>query len=303
MFKHGLTALVVLLTSAAQPSAQQAAGGAPRAGGPTPSVDERVSGLKKMDGYFPLYWDERAGTMLLEIPRFDTEFLFSTGLSAGLGSNDIGLDRGQGGQGRIVTFHRVGPRVLLIQGNQSFRSSSRNPLERKSVEDSFAKSVLWGFAVAAESENRVLDRRHRFLPARRARRRRRAAPGQLPASTGRGARSTCPTPGTSRRTPKWTSCSPSSTKRVAADARRRRTDARPGADSGARGGRQPRPARRLVLGVGRQRHANARLGDAARACLLRRAAGRQLQAAHRRSARRLRRARASSITACRSASR
>jgi hypothetical protein len=157
MFKNSLTAVAVLiLIGGAQASAQQAAGGAPRAGGPSPSIDERVSGLKKIDGYFPLYWDERAGTLLLEIPRFDSEFLFSTGLSAGLGSNDIGLDRGQGGQGRVVTFQRVGPRVLLVQGNQAFRSSARNPLERKAVEDSFAKSVLWGFTVAAESNGRVL---------------------------------------------------------------------------------------------------------------------------------------------------
>jgi hypothetical protein len=127
-----------------------------RAAAAIPTVEDRVSGLRKIDGYFPLYWEERTGSMLLEIPRFDAEFLFSTGLSAGLGSNDIGLDRGQGGQGRIVTFQRVGPRVMLIQGNQSFRSSSPNVLERKSVEDSFAKSVLWGFTVAAESEGRVL---------------------------------------------------------------------------------------------------------------------------------------------------
>ena len=84
--------------------------------------------------------------MFLEISRLDTDFLFSTGLSAGLGSNDIGLDRGSGrGGGRLVQFQRVGPRVMLVQGNQSFRSSSKNPLERKSVEDSFAKSILWGF--------------------------------------------------------------------------------------------------------------------------------------------------------------
>src|SRR3954470_3739227 len=91
-----------------------------------PSIEERTTGLRKIDGYFPLYWDERTGTMLLEIPRFDTDFLFSTGLSAGLGSNDIGLDRGGGGQGRVVQFQRVGPRVMLVQGNQSFRSSSNN---------------------------------------------------------------------------------------------------------------------------------------------------------------------------------
>src|SRR5687768_11469684 len=121
------------------------------------SIEDRTSGLKKLDGYFPLYWDERTGGMFLEISRFDSDFLFSTGLSAGLGSNDIGLDRGSGrGGGRLVQFQRVGPRVFLVQPNQSFRSSSKNLLERKSVEDSFAKSILWGFEIAAESSGRVL---------------------------------------------------------------------------------------------------------------------------------------------------
>jgi hypothetical protein len=157
MLKHSLFALGVLaLTGTVHVHAQQPAGGGQRAGAPVPAIEERVNGLRKIDGYFPLYWDERAGALLLEIPRFDTEFLFSTGLSAGLGSNDIGLDRGQGGQGRIVSFQRMGPRVMLVQGNQTFRSSAKNPLERKAVEDSFAKSVLWGFAVAAESNGRVL---------------------------------------------------------------------------------------------------------------------------------------------------
>ncbi len=121
-----------------------------------PSIDDRTSGMKKMDGYFPLYWDERTGALFLEVQRFDTDFLFTTGLSAGLGSNDIGLDRGRGGQGRIVQFQRVGPRVLLVQDNQLFRSSSQNPLEQQAVRDSFARSVLWGFDVQAESGGRVL---------------------------------------------------------------------------------------------------------------------------------------------------
>ncbi|HVQ17271.1 MAG TPA: DUF5117 domain-containing protein, partial [Vicinamibacterales bacterium] len=119
--------------------------------------------MQKLDGYFPIYWDERAGSLFLEIPRLDTEFLLSTGLAAGLGSNDIGLDRGQGGQGRVVKFERIGPKVLLTQGNQSFRSSSVNAAERKSVEDSFAKSVLWGFTVAGESSGHVLVDASDFL--------------------------------------------------------------------------------------------------------------------------------------------
>lgn len=112
--------------------------------------------MQKLDGFFPLYWDERSGSLWLEISRFDSDFLYTTGLAAGLGSNDIGLDRGQSGQGRLVSFDRIGPKVLLVQHNESFRSSSANPAERKSVEDSFAKSVLWGFTVAAETNGRVL---------------------------------------------------------------------------------------------------------------------------------------------------
>jgi hypothetical protein len=123
---------------------------------PIPSIEQRIAGLQRIDGYFPLYWEERTGNLYLEIPRLDTDFLYTTGLAAGLGSNDIGLDRGQEGAGKIVRFERTGPRVMLIQGNENFRSSSTNLAERRSVEDSFAKSILWGFAVAAESNGRVL---------------------------------------------------------------------------------------------------------------------------------------------------
>ena len=139
----------------AQPPEGRGPGAAPAAAR-TPSIEERITGMQKLDGYIPMYWDERAGTLWLEIPRFGSDLLYTTGLAAGLGSNDIGLDRGQAGGGRIVSFERIGPKVLMVQPNESFRSSSGSPAERRSVEDSFAKSVLWGFTVAAESNGRVL---------------------------------------------------------------------------------------------------------------------------------------------------
>ena len=137
------------VTSAQQPATAQR----PAA---VQSIEDRTSSMTKIDGYFPLYWDERTGAMFVEVARFDSDFLYTVGLSAGLGSNDIGLDRGQSGQGRVVQFQRMGPKVMLVQANQSFRSSSTNPLEVKSVVDSFARSILWGFTVAAESGGRVL---------------------------------------------------------------------------------------------------------------------------------------------------
>jgi hypothetical protein len=153
------TALALALAFSLPLAAQQGGRGGGQGAGalaPIPTIEQRTAGLAKIDGYFPLYWEERTGNLYLEIARLDTDFLYTTGLAAGLGSNDIGLDRGQHGEGKIVRFERVGPRVMLVQGNENFRSSSANPAERRSVEDSFAKSILWGFAVAAEANGRVL---------------------------------------------------------------------------------------------------------------------------------------------------
>src|SRR3954447_10962229 len=84
---------------------------------PFPSIAEKVAGMRKLPGYFPLYWDEKAGKLWLEINKWDTGFLYVEALPAALGSNDIGLDRGQIGSTYIVRFERSGPRVLLIAEN------------------------------------------------------------------------------------------------------------------------------------------------------------------------------------------
>src|SRR5262249_50424853 len=105
-----LTALVLVVSFFAVGAAfAQGRGGGGQAApaGRTPSIEERTAGLQKIDGFFPLYWDDRAGTLWLEIPALEQDFLLATGLSAGLGSNDIGLDRGQEGGGRVVSFHRI----------------------------------------------------------------------------------------------------------------------------------------------------------------------------------------------------
>ena len=119
------------------------------------TLAQRIAGLDRKAGFFPLDWDSKAGKLYLEIPEKEKDFLLLDQLPYGLGSNDVGLDRGQLGQGRIVHFMRVGPKVLLIAPNLSFRSSAAEPEERIAVKESFAESVLWGFKIEAE-ENGVL---------------------------------------------------------------------------------------------------------------------------------------------------
>src|SRR4029079_14169250 len=150
-----LTAIALSFVCATGLSAQGRGGGG-QAAAPIQSIDARTTGLQQIDGYLPLYWDDKTGSLWMEIPKLDTEILYSTGLTAGLGSNDIGLDRGIGGQGRVVKFQRIGPRVMMVQPNYTWRANSQNPDEVHAVEDAFAQSILWGFTVAAETDGRVL---------------------------------------------------------------------------------------------------------------------------------------------------
>jgi Met-zincin/Domain of unknown function (DUF5117) len=131
---------------------------------PLPSITEKTRGMQAMPGYFNLYWDARAGKIWLEIAKFETEFLYVASLAAGIGSNDIGLDRGQFGDlssdgsrpEHLVKFERSGPKVLLVEQNLAYRAVTKNAEEKRSVEEAFARSVLWGFKVEAEEKGRVL---------------------------------------------------------------------------------------------------------------------------------------------------
>lgn len=123
---------------------------------PLPTLAEKTKEMVALPGFFPAYRDDRSGKIYLEINQWEVEFLYVNSLTAGVGSNDIGLDRNQLGSDRVVKFIRSGPRVLLIQPNQRYRAISSNADERQSVEDAFAQSVLAGFKVEAQEGSRVL---------------------------------------------------------------------------------------------------------------------------------------------------
>ncbi len=123
---------------------------------PTPTIRDFTASMKAMDGLFPAFWDAKSGHLYLQLSKFGEDFLFLTSLPYGLGSNDIGLDRGRPAGSRLVHFSKVGPKVLLVQPNLDYRSSSSNPAERLAVKQSFAESVLAGFKVEAEDTGAVV---------------------------------------------------------------------------------------------------------------------------------------------------
>jgi Met-zincin/Domain of unknown function (DUF5117) len=107
--------------------------------------------MHRMPGFLPLHWEAKTGKLYLEIPRLDVDMLYFDSLPNGTGSNDLGLDRGQVSEARLVRFERFGPRILLVQPNQFFRSSSSDAAEQLAVRQSFPESILGSFSVVAEN--------------------------------------------------------------------------------------------------------------------------------------------------------
>jgi hypothetical protein len=119
------------------------------------TIASQTAGMERHDGFIPFYYDARTGKLLLEVQRLDQDFLYLSTLATGLGSNDLGLDRGTTGADALVRFERFGPRVLLVQQNMRYRATA-DSLQAHSVEESFATSTLAGMPIVAEEGGRLL---------------------------------------------------------------------------------------------------------------------------------------------------
>ena len=112
--------------------------------------------LVKFEGFFDFYYDTATDKIYLEVEKLDSDFLYISSLATGIGSNDIGLDRGQLGNERLVSFQKAGNKLLLIQPNLSFRATTDNKAEENSIKEAFAKSVIYGFKILETNDNKYL---------------------------------------------------------------------------------------------------------------------------------------------------
>lgn len=142
----GLIALLAVVMLPAPAVAQDA----------IPTIEDRTAGMDRMDGFFNIFWDDGTGSLFWEISALDTEFLYQISMGSGLGSNPIGIDRGQLRGTHILEARRIGPRILLMEPNYQFVAQSDNPVEVQAVRDAFAPSVHWGFDIEAATGDRVL---------------------------------------------------------------------------------------------------------------------------------------------------
>ena len=120
------------------------------------SLNQLQKSFKTHNGFVGYLFDDSQGKLYLKISNLDSEFLYQTSLPQGLGSNDIGLDRGQLGQTHLARFEKSGNKLLLIAQNTKYRAISNNSQEASSVREAFASSILWGFPIVESHKNWLL---------------------------------------------------------------------------------------------------------------------------------------------------
>ncbi len=127
------------------------------------SVQVFAKGKDHRAGFIDIYFDSASGDAYLLIDNLNQPFIFQSSMPRGVGSNDIGLDRGELGNTRLVQFERYGNKVLLKQINTAYRAPSNNAAEQASVTEAFAQSVIAGFDVVAASNQDVVVKYTDFL--------------------------------------------------------------------------------------------------------------------------------------------
>ncbi|MBM7072467.1 zinc-dependent metalloprotease [Shewanella sp. 202IG2-18] len=115
-------------------------------------VSTMIESSQQHNGFMNLFYDDKSGDVFMEIKALNKPFLMVTSLPHGVGSNDIGLDRGQLGQTRMVQFERYGPYLILKQLNTDYRANTHNKAEQRAVKEAFAESILWRGKIESESK-------------------------------------------------------------------------------------------------------------------------------------------------------
>ncbi|WP_016708448.1 MULTISPECIES: zinc-dependent metalloprotease [Pseudoalteromonas] len=120
------------------------------------SISDFTEQMNHFPGYFSFYYDTQNGKVYLKVDKLKQQFLLQQSLPYGVGSNDIGLDRGQLGNTHLVQFERFGDKVMLRAINSYYRANTSNKAEQKSIQEAFASSILAGFNVVAQNSEAAL---------------------------------------------------------------------------------------------------------------------------------------------------
>ena len=129
---------------------------------PAAKTSDPLIGLDHRAGFIDLYVDKNENKVLAKLPKADEEgvslrLIHTARLTAGLGSNPVGLDRGWGDSGKIIVFRKMGNKVIIEAENTLYRADPNNPLEERAVRESFARSFLASADIMSARDGLLID--------------------------------------------------------------------------------------------------------------------------------------------------
>ena len=127
-----------------------------------------LTGFEMREGVFNLHVDPKTNRVFARLPKADDDgvslrVIHSARLTAGLGSNPVGLDRGWGEGGRVIAFRRMGDKMIVEEENLRYRANADNPLEARAVKESFARSFIASLPIIDEAGKGTLVDMTAFL--------------------------------------------------------------------------------------------------------------------------------------------
>ncbi|MFL6446882.1 MAG: zinc-dependent metalloprotease [Bryobacteraceae bacterium] len=110
---------------------------------------------ERHNGYLPFVWDAGRGKILFEISKLNEDVLYFAGAGKGIGSVELGVDRGASYASTVIYFDRVGPKVNVVQRNLKFRALQGNAALSQGMEESFASSILAALPIESEENGKI----------------------------------------------------------------------------------------------------------------------------------------------------
>jgi hypothetical protein len=111
---------------------------------------------ERIEGFIPMLWDANQGKLYFELSSFDKDILYFSSIAKGSGSGSVGFEWAGGGEGGVIQFQRIGPKVMVVQKNLRFRAGNGGAGLEKSVEESFPDSILASLPVVRLDGNKVI---------------------------------------------------------------------------------------------------------------------------------------------------
>jgi hypothetical protein len=116
-----------------------------------PEWEKVVEGAKRLEGLFPLYYNEKEQKLFMEIRKdqYDKELILPIAIARGVGLTYLGGDTLNFGDQWLISFRRVGERLLVIRRNVRVRADTGTP-QADAVNVSYTDSVLKGLSIKSE---------------------------------------------------------------------------------------------------------------------------------------------------------